>query len=217
MIRYFNKPWNEVPLAVLETTGPRPGYDRTVEVGIVRFEGGKPVDSFSSRVNPGVPIPADATAIHGISDADVAGSPDLGELFRRPEVTSLLEGAQPLAYNQMFDRWFIPPFGERWEWPWLDCLSLVRHVDRFARGQGRHKLSAVCERHGVKLDAAHSAGADARACGELFYLLAPRVVPAGTTLGGLLARQMRAEAAEFLRFYSWLAEQPPLEEKVSNG
>lgn len=42
MLKYFNQQWDTVPVCVIdtETTGVQPGRDRTVQVGVVRFEGG---------------------------------------------------------------------------------------------------------------------------------------------------------------------------------
>lgn len=210
MLRYFNQQWDTVPVCVIdtETTGVQPGRDRTVQVGIVRFEGGAAVGSFSSLINPGVPIPASATAIHGITDEMVGGAPTLAEYFAHPSTLKLLEDAQPAAFNSPFDKLFVPPFMEDWTWAWLDALSLIRVVDRYAKGAGRHKLAACCARHGIALTEAHSASADARAAGELLYKLGPGVY-GKASLGEVLRQQGVAEAQERFRFLSWLSRQPP--------
>jgi DNA polymerase-3 subunit epsilon len=217
MLRYFNQQWDTVPCTFIdtETTGTQPGRDRTVQVGLVRFEGGVVVGSFTSLVNPGIPIPASATAIHGITDEMVGGALSLGEVFAHPQVIKLLEGAQYGAYNAGFDRYFIPPIGEDWSWPFVDSLSFVRKVDRFVKGSGRHKLTEACKRHGVALSEAHSAGADARAAGELFYVLGRKELPKHYTLGALLAWQRRQEAEEWARFMEWKSQQPPRPEAQS--
>ncbi len=66
---------NETPVSVidLETTGLTPGYDRIVEVSVVRIEPGEaPRLIFDSLVNPGRPVAA--IEIHGIGDRDVAAA-----------------------------------------------------------------------------------------------------------------------------------------------
>lgn len=215
MLAHFHSPWDAAPSCFIdtETTGVRAGTDRAVQVGFARFERGKLVRTVSFQVNPGMPIPAEATAVHGITDAHVKDAPTIGEVFARDEVLALLDGAQPGAYNAAFDRHFVPPFGD-WTWPWADALSLVRSVDRFARGRGRHRLEAACERHGVRLAKAHDAGADAAAAGELFYKLGRRVF-GKSPLGDALKWQRDAESAEWHRFSGWLASQPPRE--VAHG
>src|SRR3954452_12860804 len=67
----------ERPLAVidLETTGTDTKVDRIVEISVLRLLPGGKHDHRTRRVNPGVPIPREATAVHGISDDDVAAMP----------------------------------------------------------------------------------------------------------------------------------------------
>lgn len=215
MNAWFRRPWPTVPTVWVdtETTGRRPGMDKAVQVGFARFEGGRLVAEYVSLVNPCVPIPASATEIHGITDSMVEGEATIDVVFRRPEVQAIIAGAQPGAYNAPYDRWFLPPFCEDWTWPWLDALSLVRKIDRFEKGQGRHKLDAVAKRHGITHDRQHSALDDAKATGELFYLLAPRLYGPEWWLGNLLHRQALDEAGEWKRFNQWLSGQPPRSEE----
>lgn len=67
----------EKPIAFIdiETTGTKPHLDRIVELSILRIEPSGAMEYKSHRVNPGVPIPAETTAIHGITDIDVAEEP----------------------------------------------------------------------------------------------------------------------------------------------
>ncbi len=76
-----------------ETTGVKPDKDRIVE--IAAFD---PVlnKTFVTLVNPGIPIPQEAAAIHGISDAMVATAPNFAEAgkplpsFAKGKLSSLL-------------------------------------------------------------------------------------------------------------------------------
>src|SRR5262245_20396696 len=83
-----------------ETTGLRDS-DRLVELGAVRFRGGLVEGEFTAIVNPAVPIPAEATAVHGIRDEDVAGEPRAGEVL--PTFLSFIEGAALVGHNAPFD------------------------------------------------------------------------------------------------------------------
>lgn len=212
MIQLFNEPWSAVPCCVIdvETTGTNPWLDGVVSVALVRFEKCQPVAEFYSLVNPGRPIPPDSTAVHGIVDEQVTGAPTIEAIFELAEVKALLEWAQPAAYNASFDRQFVPPhaFADD-RWPWLDPYTVIREVDKFAKGAGRHKLPAVCQRHGIKLDA-HNAPSDARAAGLLLYQLGPQVF-LDCTLGEALKLQREIEASEWFRFMGWLSKQPPRE------
>lgn len=65
------------PLVVLdtETTGTNPDTDRIVELAFIQIGPDGSRKSWVQRFNPGVAIPPGATAVHGISDADVAAEP----------------------------------------------------------------------------------------------------------------------------------------------
>jgi len=65
------------PLAFIdvESTGTSPDRDRIVEIAILRLHPDGREEFLCKRVNPGIPIPPDATAVHGITDADVADEP----------------------------------------------------------------------------------------------------------------------------------------------
>jgi DNA polymerase III alpha subunit (gram-positive type) len=138
----------------------------------------------------------------------VLGKPAVADFFAQPDTRALLDGAQPAAFNAGFDRWFCPPWAlADWTWPWLDTLTLVRIVDRYVRGPGRHKLTKACARHGIPLLSAHRADDDARAAGELFFKLMPQVWSNTPKLGELLGWMRTREAEQWIDFQSWLARQ----------
>jgi DNA polymerase III epsilon subunit family exonuclease len=93
----------------LETTGLSAEADRVVEIGAVRFDGeGQELERFERLVNPGRPMPRSAQAVHGISDADLAEAPSVGEVL--PEFLEFLgEPAESmlLAHNARFDASFL--------------------------------------------------------------------------------------------------------------
>ena len=65
------------PLAVfdIESTGTNRKFDRIIDLAIVKLLPGGRSEKHSFRVNPEMPIPADSTAVHGITDDDVKGAP----------------------------------------------------------------------------------------------------------------------------------------------
>jgi DNA polymerase-3 subunit epsilon len=216
MLTLFRRNVLEVPMVWLdtETTGTDPRLDAVVQLGVARFEPGvrEPVVR-TWVVDPGRPIPAEATAIHGITDTMVADAPPLASVLVSEEFQRMLAGALPGAYNAGFDRSFLHGVGYQ-DWPWLDSLTLVRLADRYVRGKGRHKLEAACQRHGVDLGAAHDAGADARAAGLLFcaMLTHPELKHVPRTVGDLLLWLEIARAEEWHRFTEWRSRQPPRED-----
>lgn len=221
MRHFFVKPWDSVPTVWIdtETTGVKPGVDRAIQVALARFERGVMIGVVKRYVDPGIPIPIEATEVHGIRDNDVRGHPTIDQIFDTPEIREIIKDAMPGGYNCTFDRCFVAPQAfEDFHWPWFDCLTFVRAIDRYARGQGRHKLDNACIRHGISLPKAHDAAADAIACGELFYRIVPKafelnnsMTPKGTTVGHLLKWQRITEANEWFRFHEWLSRQPDRE------
>ena len=100
------------PLAVfdIESTGVVPTRDRIVELSVIKLfpDGTKQITT--RRLNPGMPIPPGATAIHGITDADVANEPYFSDiaakLFRYLEDCdlaglSVLTAARTPAYSKI--------------------------------------------------------------------------------------------------------------------
>ena len=87
------------PLAIfdLETTGIRVANDRIVELCVIRVETDNSSQVKTYRVNPGIPIPLEATLIHGISDDDVKDEPSFKELAA--ELLELFDGCDLSGYN----------------------------------------------------------------------------------------------------------------------
>ena len=70
------------PLAVfdIESTGVNAEHDRIVEIAVLKIFPDGTSRSNVRRINPEMPIPPSATAVHGISDADVAACPPFSEI-----------------------------------------------------------------------------------------------------------------------------------------
>ena len=65
----------------LETTGTKPQADRIVEIGAVLFDGDQAAGTYGTLIDPGVPIPADASAVNGITDEMVRGKPRIADVL----------------------------------------------------------------------------------------------------------------------------------------
>lgn len=212
LLPQFHESWEKVPLLWIdvETTGLEDDA-QVVEIAMIRFEGGKFVDEESSLIDPRMKIPGDASAIHGITNDMVKGMPSLVDFLDRPGCQEIVKGAQPCAYNERFDKKFVPRlWGE--DWPWLDCMLLLQYDDAFVKGKGRHKLEEACKRHKIAHES-HRAAGDALAAGKLFNKLAEKYLKPEMTLGEVLKRFEVARANQWFKFFEWQARQPPLEEK----
>lgn len=106
-----------------ETTGLDPAIDRIVEVAtvdlIVRDGDVLRGESWSTLINPGMPIPCQASAIHGIVDEMVADAPPFDEAM----ATHIKRGPPTAfcAHNSRFDQGFFKPANI----PWLDTYRLA--------------------------------------------------------------------------------------------
>ena len=95
----------------VETTGFSPHQDRVVEVACVLTRAARRIDSFSSLIDPGCPIPATASAIHHLTDDCVRGAPTLGAVT--PWLKAFVGDAVVVAHNASFDLGFLPFLRER--------------------------------------------------------------------------------------------------------
>lgn len=159
----------------LETTGVDPSRDVPVSFALVTTRGSRVVADDSSLVDPGRPIPAGASAVHGITSeqARAEGIP-LGRAVAHL-VERLVDASRravpvvgmKLDYDlTMVDRCHRRETGrgledEGFVGPVLDALVLDRHFDRYRKG--RRTLVDLCAVYGVTMGSAHDATADATA------------------------------------------------------
>ena len=89
----------ERPLAVfdIESTGTNRKFDRIIDLAIIKLLPGGKSESYTFRVNPGMPIPADSTAIHGITDKDVKDCPTFKQVAG--QVAEVLKDCDLGGYN----------------------------------------------------------------------------------------------------------------------
>jgi DNA polymerase III epsilon subunit family exonuclease len=145
---------------------------RVVEIGAIRFSLGSDgffeEASMACLVDPGMPIPSRAVAIHGISNEDVQGAPTFGEVA--PNLLAMAEGAIIVAHNVRFDLSFLdaelsrlgllrPPCKT------ADTVALSR---RAFPGRASYRLGAIASALGIDTGAAHRALDDARTCMLLY-------------------------------------------------
>jgi len=104
----------------LETTGLDPKKERIVEVGGIRFDRKGIVVHFSALVNPGKPMPEEASRINGISDEMLTGKPSIAEVM--PDFLRFIADSAIIAHNAPFDCSFInaelerlAAFAKKWD------------------------------------------------------------------------------------------------------
>jgi len=102
-----SRPLNDVTFVAfdVETTGFNRDFDRIIEIGGVKFKGGKVVESRTWLINPGSKIPKQAQMVHGITDAMVADAQEFQLVFA--EFSKFVGDAVLLAHNAGFDVRFM--------------------------------------------------------------------------------------------------------------
>ncbi|MFJ9828813.1 3'-5' exonuclease [Streptomyces sp. NPDC101160] len=183
--------WHGEPLVGfdLETTGTDPLEARIVTASIVGVHGGRVVRQRDWLADPGIRIPEQASAIHGISSERAAaeGRPvrEVADEIAETLTGYWAQGVPVVAYNASFDltllsaelrRHGLPSLEERLGGagigPVVDPYTIDRAVDRYRRG--KRTLEAVCAEYGVELTSAHQAAADALAAVRVAVAIAER-------------------------------------------
>jgi DNA polymerase III subunit epsilon len=155
-----------------ETTGLDSAIGRVVEVGAIRFslgiEGFFEEASLACLIDPGMPIPRRASAIHGISDGDVAGAPSFRDVA--PSLLTLAEGTVIVAHNVRFDLSFLDAELSRigLSRPPAETADTVALSRRAFPGRASYRLGAIASALGIDTGAAHRALDDARTCMRLY-------------------------------------------------
>ena len=116
---------NPIAFFDLETTGINTATDRIVEISILKVDPGGKEDILTMRINPGIPIPKEASEIHGIYDADVEGEPsfktvaknllyflegcDLAGIEIYRELVDFCKKSPNMTTAQLLERWHDHP------------------------------------------------------------------------------------------------------------
>jgi DNA polymerase-3 subunit epsilon len=161
----------------LETTGLDPRRDRIVEIGAVKFDRQGLIGRFSALINPGIPMPVEASRVNGITDALLKGKPYIDQVF--PDFLRFIGDTVLAAHNAPFDAGFIneklrADSGESLPNRLVDTLAYAR--ERFP-GRNSYKLQNLAASLGIASGEVHRAEEDARICMEIFIRCAgpPRV------------------------------------------
>jgi len=192
-----------------ETTGLSPlNGDRLVEIGCVelinRVETGR---TFHAYINPCRPMPSEAEAVHGLSDAFLADKPFFEDMCE--ELLAFLGDCPLIAHNASFDFGFLNAELDLCSRP-LICMT--RMVDTLALARTRHpgakhSLDALCTRYGVdrSLRIKHGALIDAQLLAQVYVELT-----GGRQIGLSLATETAASALEIATRVDPLAASAPI-------
>ena len=151
----------------LETTGTNTTHDRIVELSYIKVYPDGTEERKSRRINPGIPIPAAATAVHHISDEDVKNEPTFKQISK--SLYEIFENADIAGFNS--NKFDVPLLMEEFGRCGINFDVNGRHFidvqNIFHKMEQRTLVAAYKFYCGKDLEGAHSALADTEATYEV--------------------------------------------------
>lgn len=169
----------------LETTGTDISNDRIVEISLLKLNPDNSEELNTFLINPGIPIPPGATAVHGISDKDVADKPIF--LTLAPEILKIISNSDLCGYNLLkFDLPILRMEFSRNNIPFdIAGISLIDPMRIFMKNEPRDLTSALKFYCNESLEDAHSAEADIIATKKVLLAQIERYSDLPKTVSGL--------------------------------
>lgn len=183
----------------LETTGVNIATDRIVEIAIVKISTNGSKQVKRKLVNPEMPIPETAAAVHGITNEMVKDAPTFKQVAH--EIKQFLEGCDIGGYNS--NRFDIPMLVEeflRVEVPIDLSNRQMVDVQRIFHLMEQRTLSAAYKFYCDKtLEGAHSAEVDASATWEILLAQLQRYPQLGNTVDSIIKLTGEEQIVDFAR------------------
>ncbi len=164
-----------------ETTGLTPDAGGKIcEVAVCVSQAGRPLEEFSTLINPGMPMHPDVVAIHGITNEMVKDAPTFAEVL--PKLLGVLDNCVLVAHNADFDIGFLQYEFEQCgmhfpKYPVIDTLKLARKSGRFEK----NRLGFIAEKLGISAAGWHRAMADTKMAEQIFYYFVTELAKQGVS------------------------------------
>ncbi|WP_024599788.1 exonuclease domain-containing protein [Pseudoalteromonas sp. TAE56] len=169
-VKWFVDPNRIYSIVDIETTGGLKGGNRITEIGLVKVQYGKVIDTWTSLVNPERHIPGFITSLTGISDSMVYNAPVFVDIVK--PLLDKLAGSIFVAHNVNFDYGFIKKecemAGHFFKMPKM--CTVVESRKAF-KGLKSYSLGNLSSHFNLNLTSHHRALADATATAELLLLI----------------------------------------------
>ena len=169
-VKWFVDPNRVYSIVDIETTGGLKGGNRITEIGLVKVQYGKVIDTWTSLVNPERHIPGFITSLTGISDSMVYNAPVFVDIVK--PLLDKLAGSIFVAHNVNFDYGFIKKecemAGHFFKMPKM--CTVVESRKAF-KGLKSYSLGNLSVHFNLNLTSHHRALADATATAELLLLI----------------------------------------------
>ncbi len=151
-----------------ETTGLSPKNSKVIEIGMVKIEEGKITDTFSSLINPIMPVPYQITLLTGITQNDVKESPIFDEIAY--EVLDFIGDATLVAHNAPFDYSFLKSEFNfaGFDVSHLEIICTLKIAKRLLPNLKSKSLGALRKHYGLMHKNIHRALGDAMVTAKIF-------------------------------------------------
>lgn len=155
----------------IETTGLDSAYNSIIELAALKIENFNVIDSFSSLVNPGVPIDSFITELTGIRNEQLSTAPTIDAIL--PSFDAFVSDSIVVGHNVSFDINFIYDNFEKFLFKpfsndYINTLSLSR---KYYKSAPSYKLSALKTYLDINVEVSHRALADCHATNILYQKL----------------------------------------------
>ena len=181
----------------LETTGIDTAKDRIVEISMVKINPDGERTVKTRRINPGMHIPAEATAIHGITDDDVKECPSFAQIAR--SLAQFIEGCDFGGFNS--NRFDLPMLVEEFMRAGVEVdfrrRKFIDVQNIFHKKEQRTLVAAYKFYCDKDLEEAHSAEADTKATYEVLKAQLDRYDDLENDIDKLAEFSTRAETADY--------------------
>ncbi len=169
-VEWATNPEQVYAVVDIETTGGRKSGNAITEIAVVKVQGGKIIDQWSTLVNPQKPIPRHITHLTGIDNNMVRSAPVFAEVA--DELKSQLRSSIFVAHNVGFDYGFIKAayeqIGQNFRMP---KYCTVRSARRAFPGLTSYSLGNLTKEFDIELRNHHRALSDATATAHLLRLI----------------------------------------------
>lgn len=184
----------------LETTGIEVAKDRIVEIAIFKVYPNGNKESKTWLVNPTIPIPAQSTAVHGITNEKVANEPTFKELSS--QIYAMIKDSDLAGFNS--DRFDIPLLAEELLRAEVDFDMKNRvsvDIQTIFHKKEERTLSAAYKFYcNQTLENAHSAEADTMATYEILKAQLDRYEDLENDIKSLSEFTTRKKSVDFAGF-----------------
>jgi DNA polymerase III subunit epsilon len=154
----------------IETTGMSLKNDRVIEVGVLRIEDGKLIDTFNSLINPQTYIPPEIEILTGITKIDVESAPTFYQI--KNDLKKILEDCVFVAHNVRFDFSFLKTEFKRFDLEFNPKHFCTVKLSRSLFPQHHHhNLDSIISRYGFINEKRHRAFDDAKVLWDFYQMV----------------------------------------------